>query len=76
MQLNESMKIAIEHDVDDLPLWHDKEAHAIMTKNLVAHGIKEEQFIKLIAAYRELAHKQRTRGLFDDFDDIFMIEEV
>ncbi len=72
--MNESIDIAIEHDVDDLPLWHDSDAHAVVLDCLNQHGVNEKQFVRLIAAYREHAHKQRTRGLTEDIDEILMVE--
>lgn len=66
--------IAKEHDVDDLPLWRDPIAYAIVKTCLQQHGVKEEHLIRLVAAYREHAHKQRTRGLSDDIDSILMTD--
>jgi hypothetical protein len=67
--------IAKRYEVDDLPLWSDKAAHAMLREKLEAHGVDEEVLAKLIAAYRGHAHKERTRGLFDDFDGIFLALE-
>jgi hypothetical protein len=74
MLLNNSRNIAIEHEVDDLPLWGDWDAHSVLMNALSHYGVPEEQFARLIAAYRDHAHKQRTRGLTEDIDDILMTE--
>lgn len=72
--MNNVSSIAVERGVDDLPLWRDPEAYATVTALLQQHGVGEEQFARLVAAYRELAHMQRARGLNDDFDVILMTE--
>lgn len=72
--MNKSLDIAIDHEVDDLPLWRDPEAHVLVKGCLDRHGVPEEQFARLVAVYREHAHKQRRRGLNDDLDAILMAE--
>lgn len=72
--MDDSFDIATEHEVDDLPLWRDPEAHALVNVCLQRHDVPEEQFVRLIAAYREHAHKQRRRGLNEDIDAILMAE--
>ncbi len=72
--MNNARSIAVECGVDDLPLWRDPEAYATVTALLQQHGVGEEQFARLVSAYRDLAHMQRTRGLNDDFDIILMTE--
>ncbi len=64
--------IASRNGVADLPLWRDGEAHAVLLEILSKHSVEEEIFAKLIAAYRDHAHKQRARGLTADFDVIFL----
>ena len=71
--MSDSFDIAIEHEVDDLPLWRDPDAHALVKDCLDRHAVPEEQFARLIATYRQHAHKQRRRGLDDDIDAILMI---
>ncbi|MDP2831807.1 MAG: hypothetical protein Q8Q28_00615 [Pseudomonadota bacterium] len=68
-------EIAKRHEVDDLPLWSDPAAHAMLCEKLATHGVDEEVFASLIAAYRGHAHKERKRGLLDDFDGIFLALE-
>lgn len=72
--MNDSLNIAIDQEVDDLPLWRDPDAHALLVSCLKRHGVPEEQFARLIATYREHAHKQRRRGLNEDIDAILMME--
>lgn len=67
-------QIAVEHGVDDLPLWRDPQAYQTVCDVLERHGVPEERFASLVEAYRSHAHKQRTRGLNDDFDAIFALE--
>lgn len=72
--MNDSLDIAIDNDVDDLPLWRDPDAHTLLASCLKRHRVPEEQFARLIATYREHAHKQRRRGLNEDIDAILMTE--
>lgn len=72
--MNKSLEIAIDHEVDDLPLWRDPDAHRLVKRCLDQHGVPEEQFARLIATYRDHAHKQRRRGLNEDLDEILMAE--
>ncbi len=72
--MNEVSSIAVDHGVDDLPLWRDPQAYATVSALLQQHGVSEEQLARLVAAYRDHAHKQRARGLNDDFDAILMAE--
>lgn len=72
--MSDSLDIAIDHDVDDLPLWRDPDAHALLAACLKRHQVPEEQFARLVATYREHAHKQRRRGLNEDIDAILMVE--
>lgn len=70
--MNNASNIAIECGVDDLPLWRDPEAYKTVNSLLFQHGVSEEQLARLVSAYRGHAHKQRTRGLNDEFDAILM----
>lgn len=72
--MNNVSEIAIEHGVDDLPLWRDPDVHQTVSALLNQYGIPEEQFARLVSAYRDHAHKQRARGLNDDFDAILMAD--
>lgn len=64
-------EIAQQHQVDDLPLWRDAGAHDVLYKALSQHKVDEDVFARLLSAYRDLAHMQRTRGITADFDEIF-----
>lgn len=70
--MSEASPIAMDHDVDDLPLWRDPSAYAIVRECLHRHRVEEEHLVRLVAAYREHAHKQRLRGLTEDIDSILM----
>lgn len=72
--MSEASPIAMNHEVDDLPLWRDPDAYAIVRICLRRHGVEEEHLVRLVAAYREHAHKQRLRGLTEDIDDILMAD--
>jgi len=69
MTVNE---IATRYAVDDLPLWRDPVSHDVLLETLTAQHVDEEIFIRLLSAYRDLAHKQRVRGITSDFDSIFL----
>lgn len=72
--MNNVSSIAIECSVDDLPLWRDTEAYKTVNSLLFQHGVSEEQFARLVSIYRSHAHKQRARGLNDDFDAILLAD--
>ena len=72
--MNNVSSIAIEYGVDDLPLWRDPDVHVTVSALLLQHGVSDEQFARLVSAYRDHAHKQRARGLNDDFDAILMAD--
>lgn len=74
--MSEASPIATNHEVDDLPLWRDPDAYAIVRACLNRHGVQEEHLVRLVAAYREHAHKQRLRGLTEDIDGILMADVV
>lgn len=69
--MTELSAIAMHNEVDDLPLWRDEVAYGVLTDTLQRHEVNEEIFAKLVAASRNHAHKQRTRGITADFDEIF-----
>lgn len=72
--MDDSLEIARAHQVDDLPLWRDLAAHALLQDYLDRYAVPEEQFARLIEAYREHAHKLYKRGLNEDIDAILMMD--
>ena len=72
--MNNASNIAMECGVDDLPLWRDPDVQATVSALLHQLGVSDEQFARLVSAYRDHAHKQRARGLNDDFDAILMAD--
>ena len=64
--------IAVRQEVDDLPLWRDTASHDVLVETMSACDVDEEIFARLLSAYRDLAHKQRVRGITSDFDSIFL----
>jgi len=64
-------EIAQRHEVDDLPLWKDKDSHEVLLGLLSKHGVSEDVFARCLSAYRGQAHKQRSRGITAEFDEIF-----
>jgi hypothetical protein len=63
--------IAQQHEVDDLPLWRDADAHQVLQQSLAQHGVDEEVFARLLSAYQGHAHKGNTKGITGNFDAIF-----
>lgn len=69
--MTQANEISRQHEVDDLPLWRDRDSHEVLLEALSRHGVDEEIFARLLSAYRGHAHKQRPRGITADFDEIF-----
>lgn len=63
--------IAQQHEVDDLPLWRDADAHRVLQQSLSRHDVDEEIFARVLSACRDRAHQQRHRGITADLDEIF-----
>jgi hypothetical protein len=63
--------IAQQHEVDDLPLWRDADAHQVLQQSLAQHNVEEVVFARVLSACRDRAHQQRHRGITADFDEIF-----
>lgn len=70
--MSKVLHVAEEYQVDDLPLWRDPEAYKIVRTHLKRYDVSEEHLARLVAAYRDHAHKQRLRGLTEDIDSILM----
>ncbi len=67
MSVNE---IAINHEVNDLPLWRDAASHHVLLTALSTHNVDEEVFARLLSIYRSNAHKQKIHTT-NEFDEVF-----
>jgi len=59
-----------EH-VQDLPLWSDPQAFAILEELCNKYRVPVDTFRELVAEQRINQHRERARGIYDRFDEIF-----
>lgn len=55
----------------DLPLWADAEAYRLLERLCEEHQVPVEAFRELVAIERRHQHRERARGIYDEFDDVF-----
>ena len=55
----------------DLPLWFDKEAYELLCQLCDTHQIPPDVFRELVAIERSHQHRERARGIYDEFDAAF-----
>lgn len=61
-------------DVDlitDLPLWDDDQAYALLCELCEKHQVPPEAFRELVAIERRHQHRERARGIYEEFDAVF-----
>ena len=62
-----------ELNLQDLPLWGDERAQAILEGVCEKHGIPVDTLTALVQVQRERQHQERAHGIYDRFDEIFMV---
>jgi hypothetical protein len=55
----------------DLPLWADEQARALLEKTCTAHAVPVDVFQELVGIERRHQHRERARGIYDEFDNAF-----
>lgn len=68
---NENTNADTMLQVSDLLLWHDEQAHALLTQIATNHGIAEAALAELLAWVRDSQHKQRRRDRNSVLDAVF-----
>lgn len=57
--------------VQDLPLWNDPKAFAVLEELCIKHQVPVDIFRELVAEQRSNQHRERARGIYDRFEEIF-----
>jgi len=55
----------------DLPLWDDEQAFALLCDLCSKHQVPVDVFRELVAIERRHQHRERARGIYDEFDTAF-----
>lgn len=55
----------------DLPLWDDSKAFALLQQLCAKHEIPIDVFRELVAIERKHQHREKARGIYDEFDAVF-----
>ncbi len=56
---------------NNLPLWQDNQAYHVLEELCNKHQVPVEVLKDLVAIEREHQHRERARGIYDDFDSAF-----
>ena len=58
------------HDfTDELPLWSEPEAQAVVASICAKHGVDADVLRDLVRIEREHQHKGRAHGIYEEFDE-------
>ena len=55
----------------DLPLWDDEQAYALLCELCAQHQVPVDVLRELVAIERRHQHRERTRGIYEEFDAVF-----
>lgn len=56
---------------DNLPLWQDAKAHQVLEELSSKHQVPIDVLKELVAVEKQHQHRERARGIYDDFDNAF-----
>lgn len=59
------------NETDDLPLWQNENAHIVLKELTAKHLVPTDVLKKLVAIEKQHQHRERARGIYDDFDNAF-----
>lgn len=57
--------------IADLPLWGEPDAYEILCDLCETYQIDPDDFRDLVAIERRNQHRERARGIYDEFDAVF-----
>ena len=60
-----------DHLSSDLPLWKDDKAYRVLEELCAKHQVPVEVLKELVAIERHHQHRERARGIYDEFDSAF-----
>jgi len=60
-----------DHLPNDLPLWKDGNAYRVLEELCARHQVPVEVLKELVAIERRHQHRERARGIYDEFDSAF-----
>ncbi len=61
----------IEELTSDLPLWADSEAYNVLEQLCDKYQVPVDLFRELVAIERRHQHREKARGIYEEFDDVF-----
>lgn len=56
---------------EDLPLWSDGTAYALLCELCDEYRIPVDAFRELVTIARRHQHRERARGIYEELDDVF-----
>ncbi len=56
---------------NDLALWQDNQAYQVLEELCVQYQVPVDILKELVAIERQHQHRDRARGIYDDFDNVF-----
>ena len=59
-----------EEILNDLPLWSDPEARAVLEAVAARHGVPTDVITELVALQRARQHQERAAGIYPRFEEI------
>lgn len=57
--------------LQDLPLWNDQEARAILTQLCEQHRVPQDVLEELVGIVRDRLHQERRHGINNAFAEVF-----
>lgn len=57
--------------ISDLPLWKEDEAYRVLEELCAEHDVPVEVLKELVSVERQHQHREKARGIYDEFDSIF-----
>lgn len=59
------------NEIDDLPLWQNAQAHAVLEELSHKYQVSIDVLKELVLIEKQHQHRERARGIYDDFDNAF-----
>jgi len=61
----------MDEHTQDLPLWNDPEAFSVLENLCKKHDVPLDVFQELVLVQRQNQHREKARGIYDQFEEIF-----